>query len=157
MKATVGVKVSVACLILFLVAASRLVFACSPSPAGSPPEAAGHSGSVEVATDRADYRPGDPLTLSVHNRGADTIAFNPCTRTLEAEQGGGWTAVPEPARICTMEAWILAPGESRAGPTELPADLAAGRYRAVLGFSAGLAEPPAGRVEARTAPFAVKP
>jgi hypothetical protein len=55
-----------------------------------------------------------------------------------------------------MEAWILAPGERRAGPTELPADLAAGRYRAVLAFTVESPNLPAGRTEARTAPFAVE-
>ena len=128
------------------------VGACAPAPANSPPQEAARNGGLEVSTDRASYRAGQPLTLTVHNRGADTVAFNPCTRTLEAERGNAWTAVPEPARICTMEAWLLAPGETRAGPTELPA----GRYRAVLGFSAGSGEHAAGKLEARTAPFTVE-
>ena len=138
-----------------LIAIPVAVGACAPAPANSPQDAA-RNGGLEVSTDRASYRAGDPLTLTVHNRGADTVAFNPCTRMLEAERGNAWTAVPEPARICTMEAWLLAPGETRAGPTELPADLVAGRYRAVLGFSEGSAEPAAGKLEARTAPFTVE-
>ena len=132
------------------------VGACAPAPANSPARDAARNGGLEVSTDRASYRAGEPLTLTVHNRGADTVAFNPCTRTLEAERGNAWTAVPEPARICTMEAWLLAPGGTRAGPTELPADLVAGRYRAVLGFSAGSGEHAAGKLEARTAPFTVE-
>ena len=132
------------------------VGACAPAPANSPGRDAARNGGLEVSTDRASYRAGEPLTLTVHNRGADTVAFNPCTRTLEAERGNAWAAVPEPARICTMEAWLLAPGGTRAGPTELPADLVAGRYRAVLGFSAGSGEHAAGKLEARTAPFTVE-
>jgi hypothetical protein len=132
------------------------VGSCAPAPANPPARDAARNGGLEVSTDRTSYRAGEPLTLTVHNRGADTVAFNPCTRTLEAERGNAWTAVPEPARICTMEAWLLAPGETRTGPTELPADLVAGRYRAVLGFSAGSAEPTSGKLEARTAPFAVE-
>ena len=139
-----------------LVGLSVAVGACAPAPANSPPRDAARNGGVEVSTDRTSYRAGEPLTLTVHNRGADTIAFNPCNRTLEAERGDTWTAVPEPARICTMEAWILAPGETRAGPTELPGDLVAGRYRAVLGFSAGSPEPAVGTLEARTPPFTVE-
>jgi hypothetical protein len=111
---------------------------------------------VLIGTDRSSYRAGDPLTLTVDNRSADSVAFNPCTRALEREQSGSWTAVPEPQRICTMEAWILAPGEHRAGPTELPGDLAAGRYRAVLAFTVESANPPATRTEARTPPFGVE-
>jgi hypothetical protein len=132
------------------------VGACAPAPANSPARDAARNGGLEVSTDRASYRAGEPLTLTVYNRGADTVAFNPCTRTLEAERGNAWTVVPEAARICTMEAWLLAPGETRAGPTELPADLVAGRYRAVLGFSTGSAEPSAGKLEARTDPFTVE-
>ena len=132
------------------------VGSCAPAPANPPARDAARNGGLEVSTDRTSYRAGEPLTLTVHNRGADTVAFNPCTRTLEAERGNTWTAVPEPARICTMEAWLLAPGETRTGPTELPADLVAGRYRAVLGFSAGSEEPSSGKLEARTAPFAVE-
>lgn len=124
-------------------AASSLV--CAPSPGG-----------LQVATDRTSYRAGDPLTLTVHNGLADSIAFNPCTRTLEREEAGHWRAVSEPQRICTMEAWLLAPGERRAGPTDLPADLATGRYRAVLAFTVESANPSAGRREARTSPFAVR-
>ena len=101
----------------------------------------------------------------------------PCGRTADADrpqsQGGhrrvqslqpdargerrrNWTAVPEPARICTMEAWILSPGETLPGRLELPGDLVAGRYRAVLGFSAGSLEPSAVKLEARTPPFTVE-
>jgi hypothetical protein len=131
--------------------------ACAPSPpAGEPAQSSAEAGKVQVTTDRSSYRAGDPITLTVHNGSADTVAFNPCTRALEREQAGTWTAVPEPQRICTMEAWILAPGERRAGPTELPADLAAGRYRAVLAFTVESARPSAERTEARSAPFAVE-
>jgi hypothetical protein len=51
---------------------------------------------------------------------------------------------------------MLAPGERRTGPTELPADLTAGRYRAVLAFTVESANPSNGRTEARTTPFAVE-
>ena len=131
--------------------------ACAPSrPAGQPPRSVTGANEVQVITDRSSYRAGDPITLTVHNSSADTVTFNPCARALEHEQAGKWTAVPEPQRICTMEAWILAPGERRAGPTELPAELAAGRYRAVLAFTIESAAPSAGRTEGRTAPFAVE-
>jgi hypothetical protein len=137
-------------------AAIGTVAACTPAPpADAPPHSPPLEDGVQIVTDRPSYRAGDPLTLTVHNGSADRIAFNPCTRSLEREQAGGWRAVTEPQRICTMEAWILAPGERRDGPTELPADLAPGRYRVVLAFTLESANPSAGRREARTAPFAV--
>jgi hypothetical protein len=134
-----------------------IVAACAPAPpADAPSRSPALAGGVQVTTDRPSYRSGDPLTLTVHNGSADPIAFNPCTRTLEREQGAGWRAVAEPQRICTMEAWILGPGERRDGPTELPGDLTPGRYRAVLAFTPESANPSAGRWEARTAPFVVE-
>ena len=133
------------------------VSACTPSRRADPPaQASSDASGVQVTTDRSGYRAGDPLTLTVHNGSADTVAFNPCTRMLEREQSGSWSAVPEPQRICTMEAWILTPGQRRTGPTELPADLAAGRYRAVLAFTAESPDPSAKRTEARTTPFTVE-
>jgi hypothetical protein len=119
-------------------------------------QASARPNGVQVTTDRSSYRAGDPVTLTVHNGSADTVTFNPCTRTLEREGAGGWSAVAEPQRICTMEAWVLAPSEQRAGPTELPSDLTAARYRAVLAFTAESATPGSERFEARTAPFAVE-
>jgi hypothetical protein len=131
--------------------------ACAPSPsAGAAQQSSSDDGRVQVSSDRSGYRAGESLTLTVHNGSADTVTFNPCTRALEREQSGRWSAVSEPQRICTMEAWILAPGEQRAGPTELPADLAAGRYRAVLAFTVESAKSGSERLEARTAPFAVE-
>jgi hypothetical protein len=131
--------------------------ACAPSPpSDQPAQRSASPGEVQVSTDRSSYRAGDAMTLTVQNGSADTVAFNPCTRTLEREQAGAWIAVPEPARICTMEAWILPPGERRAGPTELPGDLEAGRYRAVLAFTVESANPSGGRLEVRTAPFSVE-
>ena len=135
---------------LFLGLVATTATACGGSPA---PQAARNG--LEITADRARYRAGQPLTLSIRNARTDTVSFNPCTRTLEVQRDKKWIAVPEPARICTMEAWMLSPGSTRAGPTELPADLRAGRYRVVLGFGAESAEPPAERLEARTPPFLV--
>ena len=151
MTAAVITAVSMRLLGLFLMAQTAAITACG----GAPPEKVVRNG-LEITADRPHYRAGGPLTITIRNSREDTVSFNPCTRTLETQRDGKWIAVPEPARICTMEAWLLAPGETRAGPTELPADLVAGRYRAVLGFSAGSGEHAAGKLEARTAPFTVE-
>jgi hypothetical protein len=127
----------------------------SSSSAGSE-ERPARADRVQVTTDRTSYRAGDPVTLTIHNGSSDTVTFNPCTRTLEREQEGRWSAVAEPQRICTMEAWILAPGEQRAGPTELPADLTAGSYRAVVALTLESASPESAGLEARSGAFAVE-
>jgi hypothetical protein len=90
------------------------------------------SDSVLLRTDKAQYKAGEEMTLAFENKSASSYAFNPCTRSIEREEGGGWTAVADADRVCTMEAWILDPRGTRTGKTELPATLAAGRYRVVV-------------------------
>jgi hypothetical protein len=90
------------------------------------------SDSVLLRTDKAQYKAGEQVALTIENRSASSYAFNPCTRSLEREDGGSWTPIPEPDRMCTMEAWILDARGTRTGKTELPSSLAAGRYRVVV-------------------------
>lgn len=111
------------------------------------------TGQLELRTDRATYRAGEKGTLTIVNRGALGWSFNPCTRTLEREDGGTWTAVPE-GRMCTMEAWILKPHETRTAPLDFGPTLGAGRYRLVIGF-VGDGDPAGRRIRARTAPVTI--
>jgi len=90
------------------------------------------SDSVVLRTDKAQYTAGEQLALTLENKSGTGYAFNPCTRAIEREDGGSWTAIPEPDRMCTMEAWILDPRGTRTGNTELPASLTPGRYRVVV-------------------------
>ena len=68
---------------------------------------------VELRTDRAQYRAGDRVGLTLVNYAEATFSFNPCTRTVEREADGGWVPVEEPGRACTMEAWLIEPGATR--------------------------------------------
>ena len=111
--------------------------------------------SVVLRTDKARYRSGEQMTLTFENRSASSYSFNPCARSLERENGGSWSAVPEQGRICTMEAWILEPHGSRSGPTELPASLAPGRYRVVVRMSMERADGVASAVSAVSDPISV--
>jgi hypothetical protein len=90
------------------------------------------SDSVLLRTDKRQYKAGEQLTLTFENKSASSYAFNPCNRSLEREEGGSWTVVPDEGRICTMEAWILDARGTRTGTTELPSPLAPGRYRVVV-------------------------
>ena len=104
-----------------------------PAPGGAVGEtAAVRADSVVLRTDKTRYRAGEAMTLTLENRSASSYAFNPCTRALERDENAVWTAVPEPDRMCTMEAWILEPRARREGPTELPTPLEPGRYRVVV-------------------------
>lgn len=102
------------------------------TPGASADTAAARTDSVVLRTDKTQYRAGEAITLTLENRSASSYAFNPCTRGVEREENGLWTAVPEPGRMCTMEAWILDPRGTRTGPTELPTPLPPGRYRLVV-------------------------
>ena len=111
--------------------------AASPDPPeGAPSASAGASSlPVTVTVDRASYAPGSTIGLRIANGSDATYGYHPCTRTLEREQGGAWTAVSEPVRVCTRELRILAGRETVSTTTELPRSLPSGRYRLVLSFS----------------------
>lgn len=136
---------------------ARTDSAVTPAAGGS-----ASADSVSLRTDKRTYRAGEQVTLTLENRSASTYAFNPCTRSVEREAGGAWTPVPEPDRVCTMEAWILDPRGTRTGTTELPARLAPGRYRAVLRLTvesspgAPPAGPPAPALNVASAAFEVR-
>ena len=111
----------------------------STNPPTSSPTAGAPSGgalaradSIVLRTDKAQYKAGEAMTLTFENRSGSTYTFNPCTRTIERESGGGWTALPEEGRMCTMQAFILAPHATQTGSTELPSPLAPGRYRVAV-------------------------
>jgi hypothetical protein len=104
----------------------------SDSATSASPAIGARADSVVLRTDKTQYHAGERMTLTLENKSASSYAFNPCTRSLERETGGSWSAVPEEGRMCTMEAWILDPRGTRSGDTELPASLAAGRYRVVV-------------------------
>ena len=108
--------------------------AADSTPATPPPSASTtvRSDSVVMRTDKAQYRAGEKVTLTFENKSGNTYTFNPCSRALEKEAGGSWTAVPDPGRMCTMQAWLLEPRATRTGDTELDSPLAAGRYRIVV-------------------------
>jgi hypothetical protein len=125
----------------------------------APPGAAGataRADSVVLRTDKTQYKAGDQMTLTLENRSASSYAFNPCTRSIEREESGAWTAVPEPGRMCTMEAWILDAHGTRSGPTELPSPLAPGRYRVVVRLTVESPQnPPGSAVSAVSEPITV--
>ena len=113
----------------------------STPPSAASPAATVRSDSVLLKTDKGQYKAGEQIALTLENKSAASYAFNPCQRSVEREEGAAWTVVPEPDRMCTMEAWILDPRGTRTGNTELPTPLAAGRYRVVVRLTV---ESPAG-------------
>jgi hypothetical protein len=90
---------------------------------------------VELRTDRERYVPGDAVSVTLVNRTDATFAFNPCTRILERESSQGWTRIAEPQRVCTMQAYILEPRQTRTESTEIPDTVAPGRYRIVIALT----------------------
>jgi hypothetical protein len=163
------------CLTAVFLTATVFLGGCRPSTPGSaaadsvsasrdsnrtrtiaPSDSTTRADSVVLRTDKAQYRAGEKMTLTFENKGARSYAFNPCTRSLEHEANGAWTAVPEAGRMCTMEAWILDSHGTRTGQTELPSPLPAGRYRVVVRMTMdALGNAPAGAVSALSDPITV--
>ena len=102
------------------------------SAIGSGASALARADSITVRTDKTQYRAGETMTLTFENRSALPYTFNACTRTIEKESNGSWTALPDEGRMCTMQAFLLAPHSTQTGSTELPTPLAAGRYRVAV-------------------------
>ena len=108
-----------------------------PDPERDMPSTSSGAGAqpITVTVDRAAYAPGATVGLRIVNGSDGTFGYNPCTRTVEREGGGAWTAVPEPDRVCTMELRLLDGRATVSTTTDVPRSLAAGRYRLVLSFS----------------------
>jgi hypothetical protein len=150
-----------------LVAALAACWACGPAVPGTEQPNAGRDAAdsvaardtagapVELRTDRTRYVPGDAISLTLVNTTDATYAFNPCTRTLERGGSQGWTAIPEPQRVCTMQAYILEPRQTRTETTELPDTLAPGRYRVVIALTREDAAPGSDAVRAISATITV--
>jgi hypothetical protein len=106
------------------------------APAPQPADTNTVSTAVELRTDKTHYRAGDAVTMTFVNQTAtDTFAFNPCPRVIQRQVEIGWVPVDEPARMCTMEAWILKPHETRTAQTKLPTPLPPGPVRIVVDLS----------------------
>jgi hypothetical protein len=103
----------------------------APAPATGAP-IADSTVAVELRTGKAQYRAGDRITLTLNNRTTSTYAFNPCTRIVESQSGSSWAAAQEEGRMCTMEAWMLEPNQTRTADTELPSTLRPGQHRVVI-------------------------
>ena len=91
------------------------------------------SSGVRVVLDRTTYRSRDDVKLTLINETQRELGYNACTRVVEREAQGRWTAVPEPDRVCTMELRLLSGRATANEQTDLPA-LSAGRYRIALRF-----------------------
>ena len=91
---------------------------------------AGAPAQIELTVDRANYRTGDPIVLTLRNRSAQSVGYNLCGAALEQRSGGQWRESPERlAEVCTMELRTLATNASDTFRHTLPAALAAGEYR----------------------------
>jgi hypothetical protein len=90
---------------------------------------------VAIDLDRTTYSAGSRVELRITNHTTETLGFNPCTRSIERLLRNAWVSFPEPARVCTMQLYILTPHASRTETTELPASMPRGTYRLVLTFT----------------------
>lgn len=94
-----------------------------------------HGASVRITVAPGTYAAGALVPLTVSNLGDQEYVWNPCMRTLQRPAELEWVTVDEPERVCTLEGWMLRPGNRTEAATGLPASLPAGEYRFRYGFS----------------------
>ncbi len=138
--------------------------ACQPMPpradTDAPPAQESPATGVTIDLDRTTYRAGDQVWLRVTNHTADQLGFNPCARSIERRNNDSWALIVEPARVCTMQLFLLNAHASRTDATDLPTSLDRGMYRIALGFTRetpGVTpQTPSSTIRAVSAPFQVE-
>jgi hypothetical protein len=141
-----------------------LAIGCQPMPPGSdtgtPSPQQSPASSVTIGLDRTSYAAGAQVQLRLTNHTAETLGFNPCTRSIERRQDDAWSLIVETGRVCTMQLYLLNPHATRTEATELPAGLERGTYRVVLAFTREgpnvTPQTPASTIRAVSAPFEVQ-
>jgi hypothetical protein len=87
---------------------------------------------VEASLDRAGYRAGDQITVTLSNGTSRHYGYNLCGRSFERRVGSDWSAMPPELRLCTADLHALPAGATRTGTTDLPSDFAPGTYRMLV-------------------------
>jgi hypothetical protein len=107
-----------------------LAAACAlPSPVKMDGAAASANAAM-LSVDRARYRSGDALVLTLRNGLAHAIGYNLCGAALEQRVGTEWRESPHRlAEVCTMELRTLAPGASGTYRHTVPGGASPGEYR----------------------------
>lgn len=116
---------------LAMMPALVLLAACAPMPPADGADGAnGGTAVAELRVDRASYRPGDPIRVTLVNRSDDSIGYNLCVTALDRRNGATWNDASLPlAEACTMELRTLAPGATADFDHTLPTGITAGDYR----------------------------
>src|SRR5688500_16476859 len=100
-----------------LAAACIIAIGCRPMPPRAdtvvPAPQQNPATGVAVDLDRTTYRAGDQVWLRVTNHTADQLGYNPCTRSIERRNNDSWALIVEPARVCTMQLYLLNAHASR--------------------------------------------
>lgn len=80
-------------------------------------------------------RAGAMLALTLENRGASGVTYNLCAdASIERRMGNAWEPLPPQFTLCTLQLLQIASGATVNEQYQLPAPLAAGRYRLVIEF-----------------------
>jgi hypothetical protein len=125
-----------------------------PAPQQSP------ATGVTIDLDKTTYSAGDQVWLRVTNHTTDQLGYNPCARSIERRNNDSWALIVEPARVCTMQLFLLNAHATRTDATDLPTSLERGTYRIALGFTRetpGVTpQTPNSTIRAVSAPFQVQ-
>jgi hypothetical protein len=85
-------------------------------------------GSASLHVDRAQYAPGDHVTLRLQNDGLGSVVYNLCPSTLVSSDGQVFSPLP-PGAYCAAIGYALDPFQSVTDGLDVPADLPPGTYR----------------------------
>jgi hypothetical protein len=93
-------------------------------------------GRLTVAPDRTSYRTGETITATVRNNTRTTVSGGGGYRCglvdLQVSTASGWQPAPGSAEVCTLQALLLPPGQTR---TESFAAPEPGTYRLLVRVS----------------------
>lgn len=129
------------------------VAACATNPPVADPGDSRADGAT-VTTTASSYTPGSRVGLRITNNTGSTLGYNACTRTIEHNNNGNWSPIPEPNRMCTMQINLIEPGQTRSDATDLPNSMPVGTYRIVISMSRQ--ETNGGVITARSNSFTVR-
>jgi hypothetical protein len=107
-----------------------LLVACASESFNPQPYELASGAAVRITVPAGPHRSGILVPLSVQNQGHFKYTWNPCVRSLERLVDDRWVRMPgDPDRWCTLEGWILDPGDRAEARTDIPAGLPPGQYR----------------------------
>lgn len=104
---------------LVLATTLSVVWGCGESPTGAGARACSTIDGIEVCADRSEYRPGDVISLTISNRGGETVFKDACSTEVvgKTSLSGAFEDDYDPTLHCGED---VTPADIAAAMIELP-------------------------------------